>query len=402
MNIMNIEHISKIFGEKTIFDDASIGIQEGDKIGIVGINGTGKSTLLRMIAGDEVPDSGNIIRQNQLKLAWLPQEPKFPENATILSYAGDDETGWKVQSNLSQLGIMDYSMPIDQLSGGQKRKVALAKVLAQDFDVLLLDEPTNHLDSAMIRWLEDYLKNFRGTILMVTHDRYFLDQVTNKILEISQGKIYSYESNYSGFLELKAAREEMELATERKRQSVLRMELEWAKRGCRARTTKQRARLERLEALKNGTAPEQAQVVEMDSIETRMGKKTIELQHLSKRYGDKVILDDYSYIFLRNQKVGIIGPNGCGKSLRLGRPSVWAILPRMRRKWMTASGLLIMSKTSENILLPATAGSVHPRCWSDFFLHRKCSMRQSANYPAVRSAVCICLVFYVRISMSFC
>ena len=314
MNIMNIEHISKIFGEKTIFDDASIGIQEGDKIGIVGINGTGKSTLLRMIAGDEVPDSGNIIRQNQLKLAWLPQEPKFPENATILSYAGDDETGWKVQSNLSQLGIMDYSMPIDQLSGGQKRKVALAKVLAQDFDVLLLDEPTNHLDSAMIRWLEDYLKNFRGTILMVTHDRYFLDQVTNKILEISQGKIYSYESNYFGFLELKAAREEMELATERKRQSVLRMELEWAKRGCRARTTKQRARLERLEALKNGTAPEQAQVVEMDSIETRMGKKTIELQHLSKRYGDKVILDDYSYIFLRNQKVGIIGPNGCGKS----------------------------------------------------------------------------------------
>ena len=314
MNIMNIEHISKIFGEKTIFDDASIGIQEGDKIGIVGINGTGKSTLLRMIAGDEVPDSGNIIRQNQMKLAWLPQEPKFPESATILSYAGDDETGWKVQSNLSQLGIMDYSMPIDQLSGGQKRKVALAKVLAQDFDVLLLDEPTNHLDSAMIRWLEDYLKNFRGTILMVTHDRYFLDQVTNKILEISQGKIYSYESNYSGFLESKAAREEMELATERKRQSVLRMELEWAKRGCRARTTKQRARLERLEALKNGTAPEQAQVVEMDSIETRMGKKTIELQHLSKRYGDKVILDDYSYIFLRNQKVGIIGPNGCGKS----------------------------------------------------------------------------------------
>ena len=232
-------------------------------------------------------------------------------------------------------------MPIDQLSGGQKRKVALSKVLAQDFDVAF-DEPINHLDSAMIRWLEDYLKNFRGTILMVTHDRYFLDQVTNKILEISQGKIYSYESNYSGFLELKAAREEMELATERKRQSVLRMELEWAKRGCRARTTKQRARLERLEALKNGTAPEQAQVVEMDSIETRMGKKTIELQHLSKRYGDKVILDDYSYILvslvlvppctagavfveratgwqvwgvvLRNQKVGIIGPNGCGKS----------------------------------------------------------------------------------------
>ena len=190
MNIMNIEHISKIFGEKTIFDDASIGIQEGDKIGIVGINGTGKSTLLRMIAGDEVPDSGNIIRQNQLKLAWLPQEPKFPENATILSYAGDDETGWKVQSNLSQLGIMDYSMPIDQLSGGQKRKVALAKVLAQDFDVLLLDEPTNHLDSAMIRWLEDYLKNFRGTILMVTHDS-FTASYAHRILFIKDGRLFN-------------------------------------------------------------------------------------------------------------------------------------------------------------------------------------------------------------------
>ena len=314
MNIMNIEHISKIFGEKTIFDDASFGIQEGDKIGIVGINGTGKTTLLRMIAGEEEPDAGQIIRQNQIRIAWLPQNPVFPEHGTILSYAGEDETGWRVQSNLSQLGIMDYSVPLNELSGGQRRKVALAKVLASDFDVLLLDEPTNHLDAAMISWLEDYLKNYKGTVLMVTHDRYFLDQVTNKILEISHGKMYSYDSNYSGFLELKAEREEMALASERKRQSILRMELEWAKRGCRARTTKQRARLERLEALKNGKAPVQTQNVEMDSVETRMGKKTIELQHVSKHYGGKIILDDYSYIFLKNQKVGIIGPNGCGKS----------------------------------------------------------------------------------------
>ena len=314
MNIINIEHISKIFGEKTIFEDASVGIQEGDKIGIIGINGTGKTTLLRMIAGQEVPDDGQIIRQNNLKIAYLPQNPAFPEDATIASYAQESETEWRVYSNLSQLGILEYNLPIEHLSGGQKRKVALAKVLASDFDVLLLDEPTNHLDAAMISWLEGYLRDYRGTVIMVTHDRYFLDQVTNKILEISHGKIYSYESNYSRFLELKAEREEMELASERKRQSILRMELEWAKRGCRARTTKQKARLERLEALKNGTAPVRDQTVELDSIETRMGKKTIELAHVRKAFGEKKILEDYSYIFLKNQKVGIIGPNGCGKS----------------------------------------------------------------------------------------
>lgn len=314
MNIINIEHISKIFGEKIIFDDASFGIHEGDKIGIIGINGTGKTTLLKMVAGLEETDEGQIIRQNNLKIAYLPQNPVFPENATVLSYARDSESEWKVQSNLSQLGITEYDALIENLSGGQRRKVALAKVLASDFDVLLLDEPTNHLDEQMIIWLEGYLKEFKGSILMVTHDRYFLDKVTNKILEISRGKIYSYDANYSKFLEMKAEREEMELASERKRQSILRMELEWAKRGCRARTTKQRARLERLEALKNGSAPVQDQMVELDSIETRMGKKTIELNHLSKCYGEKRILEDFSYIFLKNQKVGIIGPNGCGKS----------------------------------------------------------------------------------------
>lgn len=314
MNIINIEHISKIFGEKTIFRDASFGIHAGDKIGIVGINGTGKTTLLRMIAGLEETDEGQIIRQNNLKIAYLPQNPEFPSGATIRSWAQDSEMEWKVQSNLERLGITDYDMLIEHLSGGQRRKAALAKVLASDFDVLLLDEPTNHLDEAMIIWLEDYLRSYRGTIVMVTHDRYFLDRVSNKILEISRGQMYSYDANYSCFLELKAEREEMELATERKRQSVLRIELEWAKRGCRARSTKQRARLERLEALKNGQAPVQDQTVELDSIETRMGKKTLELEHVSKSFGDTVILEDYSYIFLKNQKVGIVGPNGCGKS----------------------------------------------------------------------------------------
>ena len=318
MNIINIEHISKLFGDKLIFDDASFGLQEGDKVGIVGINGTGKSTLLRMVAGEETPDSGQIIRQNNLKMAYLPQTPEFPKDATVLSYAiSGDEEDWQVQSNLVQLGITEYDAKLDTLSGGQRRKVALAKVLASDFDVLILDEPTNHLDNAMLSWLEDYLKNYRGTVFMVTHDRYFLDKVSNRILEISHGKMYSYDSNYSRFLELKAEREEMELASERKRQSILRMELEWAKRGCRARSTKQRARLERLEVLKNGTAPTADAVVEMDAVETRMGKKTVELHHVSKHYGDKVILDDFDYIVLKNQRLGIIGSNGCGKSTLL-------------------------------------------------------------------------------------
>ena len=316
MNIINIEHISKIYGEKTIFDDASFGIQEGDRIGIVGINGTGKSTLLKMIAGEATPDSGQIIRQNGLKIAYVPQNPVFPDDADIRSFAFDrgDGEDWQVESCLTELGIREYDTPIAYLSGGQKRRVVLAKVLAQDFDVLLLDEPTNHLDGGMITWLEEYLRSCRSTILMVTHDRYFLDQVTNRILEISHGKMYGYDADYSGFLELKAAREEMELASERKRQSVLRMELEWAKRGCRARTTKQKARLERLEALKNGKAPLRDQTVELDSVETRMGKKTIELHHVSKSYGEKKILEDFTYIVLKNQRLGIIGPNGCGKS----------------------------------------------------------------------------------------
>lgn len=319
MNILNIEHISKIFGEKVIFQDASFGIQEGDKVGIIGINGTGKSTLLKMIAGEEEPDSGQITRQNGIRIAYLPQNPVFPAEATVASYAleGNSDTDWIVQSNLTRLGITEYEKKIEYLSGGQKRRTALAKTLAGEFDVLILDEPTNHLDEEMISWLEDYLRSYRGVILMVTHDRYFLDRVSNRILEISHGAMYSYQSNYTKFLELKAAREEMELASERKRQSVLRMELEWAKRGCRARSTKQRARLERLEALKNGSAPLADQAVEMDAAEVRMGKKTIELHHVSKGYGAEKMIDDFEYIVLKNQRLGIIGPNGCGKSTLL-------------------------------------------------------------------------------------
>ncbi|MBS7209569.1 MAG: ABC-F family ATP-binding cassette domain-containing protein [Lachnospiraceae bacterium] len=323
MNILNIEHISKIFGEKVIFDDVSYGIQEGEKIGVIGINGTGKTTLLKLIAGEEEADEGQIIKQNGIRIAYLPQSPTFPKDATVLSYAneGIGENDWtaksEVKSALTKLGITDFEQKIEHLSGGQKKKVALAKTLTSSFEVLLLDEPTNHLDSEMIEWLEDYLKKYKGGVIMVTHDRYFLDKVTNKILEISRGKLYGYEANYTQFLELKAQREEMELASERKRQSVLRMELEWAKRGCRARTTKQRARLERLEVLKGKKAPVQEQVAQIDSVETRMGKKTIELRHISKSYGDKKLIDDFSYIALKNQNIGIVGPNGCGKSTLL-------------------------------------------------------------------------------------
>ena len=320
MNIINIEHISKIFGGKVIFDDVSCGISEGEKIGVIGINGTGKTTLLRVLAGLEQPDEGQVITQNGIRIAYLQQNPAFPEEKTVLSYVTDGmwDMDWTLQSEaksmLNQLGILDHEQLLAELSGGQRRKAALVRTLVQDFDVLLLDEPTNHLDNEMLTWLEDYLNRYKGTVIMVTHDRYFLDRVSNRILELDHGKIYSYEANYSKFLELKVQREEMALATERKRQSVLRMELEWAKRGCRARSTKQRARLERLEALKAGKAPVSDATLEIEATAARMGRKTVELHHISKRYGEKVLIDDFDYIVLKNQRLGIIGPNGCGKS----------------------------------------------------------------------------------------
>ncbi len=323
MNVLNIEHITKVYGDKTIFDDVSYGISEGDKIGIIGINGTGKTTLLRIIAGIAPPDEGQVVTQNGLRVTYLPQNPQFPSDATILSYVteGVTEQSWNPQTEaktvLNRLGIQDHEEEIVHLSGGEKKRVALARTLVNPADVLILDEPTNHLDNEMAAWLEDYLNRFKGVVIMVTHDRYFLDRVTNKILEISHGKLYSYEANYSKFLEMKAQREEMEEASERKRQSILRMELEWAKRGCRARSTKQKARLARLEALKNGTAPVRDAQAEIDSVQSRMGKKTIELKGISKSFGKKVCIRDFSYIVLKNQRLGIIGPNGCGKSTLL-------------------------------------------------------------------------------------
>ena len=323
MNVLNLEHISKVYGDKVIFDDISCGIHQGDKIGIIGINGTGKTTFLKILAGLEEADEGQVITQNGLRITYLPQHPEFPKDATILSYVtqGQKDQNWNPETEahmiLNRLGIEDHEEEIEHLSGGQKKRVALAAVLANPTDVLILDEPTNHLDNEMAAWLEDYLNRFKGVVIMVTHDRYFLDRVTNKILEISHGKLYSYEAKYSDFLEMKAQREEMEMASERKKQSILRMEIEWAKRGCRARSTKQRARLDRQEEMKNSTAPVRDKSVEIDSVETRMGKKTIELHHISKSFGDRVCIRDFDYIVLKNQRLGIIGPNGCGKSTLL-------------------------------------------------------------------------------------
>ena len=323
MNILNIEHIHKIFGDKVIFDDISCGIDQGEKIGIIGVNGTGKTTLLRVIAGEEEPDEGQVITQNGIRISWLPQTPEFPQHMTILDYVAEGkwQKDWSTESEarrmLNTLGITDQNINMDNLSGGEKKRVALARMLLNPADILILDEPTNHLDGEMVTWLEDFLRNFRGTVIMVTHDRYFLDRVANRILEISHGKLYSYAGDYSRFLELKAQREEMELASDRKRRSVLRMELEWAARGCRARSTKQRARLDRLEALKAGKTPLKEQNVEMDSIETRMGKKTIEFHHVSKTIEGRLLINDFDHIVLRDQRLGIIGPNGCGKSTLL-------------------------------------------------------------------------------------
>ena len=323
MNILNIEHIHKIFGDKVIFDDISCGIDQGEKIGIIGVNGTGKTTLLRVIAGEEEPDEGQVITQNGIRISWLPQTPEFPQHMTILDYVAEGkwQKDWSTESEarrmLNTLGITDQNINMDNLSGGEKKRVALARMLLNPADILILDEPTNHLDGEMVIWLEDFLRNFRGTVIMVTHDRYFLDRVANRILEISHGKLYSYAGDYSRFLELKAQREEMELASDRKRRSVLRMELEWAARGCRARRTKQRARLDRLEALKAGKTPLKEQNVEMDSIETRMGKKTIEFHHVTKTIEGRLLINDFDHIVLRDQRLGIIGPNGCGKSTLL-------------------------------------------------------------------------------------
>lgn len=322
MSVINVEHISKLYGDKMILEDLSCSVDEGDKIGIIGINGTGKSTLLRIIAGEEEADEGKIIFSNGMTIGWMGQNPEFDEESSILKYVCEgkkieDDYGYEsdAKAMLTVLELENFDEKIKNLSGGQKKRAALCKVLLQKPDILILDEPTNHLDNKMSDWLENYLKSFRGVLLMVTHDRYFLDKVTNHIWEVEGGKVYYYDENYSGYLERKAEREERELASERKRQSILRSEVKWVMRGARARSTKQKARLERFEQLKAMDSPKTAKQVEMGSVGTRLGKKTIELYDISKAYGDKVLFKHFSYIFKRFERIGFVGHNGCGKSI---------------------------------------------------------------------------------------
>lgn len=321
MNLINIENVTKAYTERKLLDGASFSLQDGEKVGIIGINGTGKSTLLKIIAGIEEPDEGSVVRANHIVVRYLPQNPVFDGNMTILEAVlsgADVSDSWTVESDakslLTKLGITDFTQKVGELSGGQRKRLALVAAVVVPCDVLILDEPTNHLDSAMSDWLEDFLKKWRGALVMVTHDRYFLDAVCSRIVEVDKGAVYSYDTNYSGYLERKAAREESAEASERKRQSILRKEIEWMKRGARARSTKQKGRIKRFEEMQGEMAPQQDGQVEIGSVSTRMGRTTVELEHISKSYGERVLIRDFSYIFLKADRIGFIGPNGSGKT----------------------------------------------------------------------------------------
>lgn len=331
MNLVTVEHLTKSYTERLLFDDTSFSINENEKIGLIGINGTGKSTLLKIVAGLEEPDEGSVVRGRNLDIRYLPQNPVFYAGDTILESIVRDNEGhdhpWDLEGQakamLTKAGIYDFDAKVETLSGGQRKRVALVSTLMSNTDLLVLDEPTNHLDSEMAEWLEEYLKKFRGALLMITHDRYFLDSVTNRIVELDKGKLYSYQTNYEGFLKLKSERMDMALASERKRQSILRVELEWMQRGARARSTKQKGHIQRYEALRDQKGPEFDQEVEMESVSSRLGRTTVEIDHLCKAYGDKVLIQDFSYIFLKNDRIGIIGSNGSGKSTLMKMIAGW-------------------------------------------------------------------------------
>ena len=323
MNLITAEHLTHSYTERLLLDDTSFSLGENEKVGIIGINGTGKSTLLKILAGIVEPDSGKITMGRNLRIGYLSQKPEFANKITALEAAlplkkdiADSPANYEPQAKnmMNKLGFKNHTQPIEELSGGQRKRIALIRTLLTPADILILDEPTNHLDSAMNEWLEDYLKKYRGALIMITHDRYFLDTVVNRIVEIDKGKLYSYECNYLGFLERKAQREEIANATERKRQSLLKTEIAWMMRGARARSTKQKAHIQRYENLRDMKAPTTDSTIEISSASSRLGKTTIELEHISKSYDNIPVISDFTYFFLRNDRVGIIGPNGCGKS----------------------------------------------------------------------------------------
>ncbi|WP_024620598.1 ABC-F family ATP-binding cassette domain-containing protein [Metaclostridioides mangenotii] len=357
MNLMTLENISKNYSEKPLLNNISLGINSGEKIGMIGVNGTGKSTLLKIIVGTEISDSGSIIKTNGLRIKYLPQNPDYDENSSVLEQVFnssskelkiigeyndlleksskkqsdelnkkilkvqesiDDLNLWDLESEaksiLTKLGINDFSQKIQELSGGQKKRISLASALITPCDLLVLDEPTNHLDNDTIDWLEEYLNTRKGSLLMITHDRYFLDAVTNRIIELDKGRLFSYDGNYSIYLERKSERLAMEASIEDKRQNLIRTELKWVRRGALARSTKQKARLQRFDDLVNNEASKKDENIDISVSSSRLGKKIIEINNISKSFGYKKVIDNLDYTIARNDRIGIIGKNGLGKS----------------------------------------------------------------------------------------
>ncbi|ERN51485.1 ABC-F family ATP-binding cassette domain-containing protein [Alkalihalophilus marmarensis] len=361
MSILQVEHLTKTYGDKTLFDDLSFTINQKERIGLIGINGTGKSTLLKVLAKIEGMDSGELIHANDFQIEYLPQQPELEAGLTVLEqiYYGDspimktmrayeemvlelerdpanekklaslmklqqkmDELdAWEANTTaktiLSKLGITDYTEKVDSLSGGQKKRVAIAKALIQPADLLLLDEPTNHLDHAVIEWLEGFLAQYRGAFIVITHDRYFLTRVTNKMIELDRGRLHTYEGNYEEYLSLKAEREEQEHTQERKRQNLLRRELAWLHRGAKARTTKQKARIQRVDELKEDTPEFLNREFDFAIGSTRLGKQVLEVKGLTKHFGDKQLITNLNYLIVKGERLGIVGPNGSGKTTLL-------------------------------------------------------------------------------------
>lgn len=367
MNILSVENVMKIHGDKKLFDQLTFGIDEGEKIGLIGVNGTGKSTFLKVIAGIEKADQGRVIVGNNVRVEYLPQNPNFDHEITVLEqvfkgnspvmqllreyeqalekqnlYPNDEGLqrqlialsqqmdvmeAWQIESDakaiLTKLGISQFDAPMGILSGGQRKRVALAGALINPADLLILDEPTNHIDNETVAWLEQYLNKHKGALIMVTHDRYFLDRVVQRILELDQGRLFSYAGNYTQFLELKVTREEQLQSSEKKRQNLFRNELAWIKRGAKARTTKQKARIDRFEKLQSAKLNVRTENIEISVGASRLGKKVIELEHISKRYPEKNLITDFSYLVSRDDRIGIVGPNGCGKTTLLNLVAGW-------------------------------------------------------------------------------